>query len=187
MLILDRAKRMRRVSPTAMCYFTTPDQVTRAHRHSRTSSIPPQIPLLTPNSPPTDMPFEPMSSLDFGQYIDSTPIAIHPHLPLETVMEMFKKLGPRVILVELRGRVAGLVTVKDVLKYQFKVENEENPRVERTDGGMEERIWGAIERLGTAVSGMWERVVRGKKRPGSSEGIRNVVQEDELELVDHPR
>ena len=125
--------------------------------------------------------------MDFGQYVDATPLAIHPHLPLETVMEMFKKMGPRVILVELRGRVAGLVTVKDVLKYQFKVENEENPRVARTNGGIEERLWGLIEQVGRKVIGVWESLMLRKKRPGSSDGIRNVVQENELELVDHPR
>jgi chloride channel 3/4/5 len=37
-------------------------------------------------------------------------------------MELFKKMGPRVILIEYRGRLTGLVTIKDCLKYQFKVE-----------------------------------------------------------------
>jgi chloride channel 3/4/5 len=32
-------------------------------------------------------------------------------------MRLFKRMGPRVILVEHRGRLVGLVTVKDVLKY----------------------------------------------------------------------
>lgn len=178
---------MRRVSPTAICYFTTPDQELRAT--NRSSTVPSQIPLLTPNSPnPPDF-FESVSSLDFGQYVDSTPLSIHPHLPLETVMEMFKKLGPRVVLVELRGRVCGLVTVKDVLKYQFKVENEENPRVGRATGGAEERIWGIIERAGKKVHKVWERIWRrgNGSRPSSREGIGNVLQEEEVELVDHPR
>jgi chloride channel 3/4/5 len=175
--MIDRAKRIRRVSPTAMCYFTTPDQDIR---HS--SMLPP---LVTPNSPPPDFPFEPVSSLDFGQYIDFTPLSIHPHLPLETVMEMFKKLGPRVILVELRGKVCGLITVKDVLKYQFKVESEEHPRVERYTG-TEERLWGFIQSSGRRVGGIWDRMLRRRTnddRPGSREGI--VLQSDEeVELVD---
>ncbi|KAJ4300179.1 glycerol ethanol, ferric requiring protein [Collariella sp. IMI 366227] len=50
------------------------------------------------------------------------PLTAHPRLPLETVMELFRKIGPRVILIEHRGRLAGLVTVKDCLKYQFKAE-----------------------------------------------------------------
>lgn len=60
--------------------------------------------------------------VDLSRYVDHTPLTVHPRHPLETVMEIFKKMGPRVILVEHRGRLAGLVTVKDCLKYQFKVE-----------------------------------------------------------------
>ena len=41
-------------------------------------------------------------------------------------MELFKKIGPRIILVEHRGRLVGLVTVKDCLKYQFKVEAQQD-------------------------------------------------------------
>ncbi|CDW97362.1 hypothetical protein [Sporisorium scitamineum] len=37
-------------------------------------------------------------------------------MALETVMDMFKNLGPRVILVVEYGKLSGLVTVKDVLK-----------------------------------------------------------------------
>ncbi|KAG2225200.1 hypothetical protein INT45_009529 [Circinella minor] len=65
--------------------------------------------------------------LDFGPYIDQTPITVQPRLYLETVMDMFKQLGPRVILLERRGRLVGLVTVKDVLKYMAHVENSETP------------------------------------------------------------
>ena len=54
--VVDRAKRLRRVSPTAMCYFATPDQDGR-----RTSALPP---LVTPQSPTLELPFEPVSSLD---------------------------------------------------------------------------------------------------------------------------
>ncbi|KAK9374520.1 chloride channel [Lipomyces chichibuensis] len=57
--------------------------------------------------------------VDFSQFIDITPITVNPKFPLETVMELFKKLGPSVILVEYRGRLCGLITPKDLLKYQF--------------------------------------------------------------------
>ena len=93
-------------------------------------------------------------------------------------MEMFKKLGPRVILVELRGKVCGLITVKDVLKYQFKVESEEHPRVERgTD--TEERLWEFIESSARVVGSIYSRLRR-RARPSAEV----VVSEDELELVD---
>ncbi|OAA64263.1 Chloride channel, voltage gated [Niveomyces insectorum RCEF 264] len=68
------------------------------------------------------------AAVDFSRYVDRTPVTVHPRLPLETVMELFQKIGPRVILIEHRGRLSGLVTVKDCLKYQFKAEAAENPR-----------------------------------------------------------
>lgn len=96
------------VTPTAKCYFVSS----------------------TPSSGPgnASASFDTMSAtretahLDLSRYMDPTPLAVHPRLPLETVMELFKKMGPRVILIEYRGRLTGLVTIKDCLKYQFKVE-----------------------------------------------------------------
>lgn len=113
--------------------------------------------------------------------MDTTPLAVHPHLPLETVMEMFKKLGPRVILVELLGKVCGLITVKDVLKYQFKVENEEHPRAER-DYSAEEKLWKVIEICGERMKSLWQRCFQRRTRPALPD--RSVTSEDELELVD---
>lgn len=65
--------------------------------------------------------------LDFGSYMDQTPITVHPRLYLETVMDMFKQLGPRVVLLEERGKLRGLVTVKDVLKYTARIESVDSP------------------------------------------------------------
>lgn len=80
----------------------------------------------SPSGPPTSFDHIQATSstttCDFTRYMDDTPLTVHPRLPLETVMELFKKMGPRVILVEYRGRLTGLVTVKDCLKYQFKAE-----------------------------------------------------------------
>jgi chloride channel 3/4/5 len=85
-------------------------------------------------------------------------------------MELFKKMGPRVILVEQRGRIMGLLTVKDCLKYQFKVEAQENTTAGEPISGlasasahtdnnnheraptMEEKIWAFIQRVGR---GFW--------------------------------
>jgi chloride channel 3/4/5 len=92
----------------AKCHFTT------------------TTPLDTTSAPLTTFDTIPATSsttnVNLSRYIDDTPLTVHPRLPLETVMELFKKMGPRVILIEYRGRLTGLVTVKDCLKYQFKVE-----------------------------------------------------------------
>jgi chloride channel 3/4/5 len=37
-------------------------------------------------------------------------------------MEFFKKMGPRVILVEHQGKLVGLITIKDLLKYITRTE-----------------------------------------------------------------
>jgi len=95
---------------------------------------------------------------DFSRFIDTTPVTAHPRLPLETVMEIFRKIGPRVILVEHHGRLAGLVTVKDCLKYQFKVEAAESPRAEeetnqhQLEESQQERLWELMRRAAGWVS-----------------------------------
>jgi len=50
-------------------------------------------------------------------WVNQTPMTVSPQLPLEIVMQLFKRMGPRVILVEDHGSLVGLVTVKDVLRF----------------------------------------------------------------------
>jgi len=107
-------------------------------------------------------------------------------------MEIFKKVGPRIILVEYRGKLCGIVTRKDVLKFQFKMENHENPRSEEDIEGereREERLWGLI--LGTAD---WIRSKMAFKRRVAlrldgevPDGIEADPAEFELELDDRRR
>jgi chloride channel 3/4/5 len=178
----DRAKRRHRVSPTAMCYFTTADPEVRGG-HSRQSSLASQMSMnINTTTASPECSFEAVSSLDFGQYVDFTPLAVHPNLPLETVMEVFKKMGPRVILVEIRGKVCGLITVKDVLKYQFKIENEERPHRERNTT-LEEKIWEFIEASAGRVVGLWEKLKSWRMRQTQMD-TSLLVPEDEVELAD---
>ncbi|KAL9622111.1 MAG: hypothetical protein Q9160_003454 [Pyrenula sp. 1 TL-2023] len=113
---ISRARQAGMLSPTARCVFT----------HSEPRD--PQTPL---SSAPA-ITFDDIASssgqqtVDFSRVVDPTPLSVHPRLPLETVMEVFKKMGPRVILIEHRGHLVGLITVKDCLKYQFKVEAQEH-------------------------------------------------------------
>ncbi|KKZ60111.1 chloride channel, other eukaryote [[Emmonsia] crescens] len=133
-------------------------------------------------------------SIDFSQYVDLAPLTVHPRLPLETVMEIFKKMGPRVILVEHRGRLSGLVTVKDCLKYQFKVEVQEHAvsgdgtgddSHGHSSGGsgngglgegiIEQKAWEFIQWAAGKVA-FWKRMRRGRRgllRLGSLEGERD--------------
>jgi chloride channel 3/4/5 len=133
------------------------------------------------------------NALDFSRFINPTPLTVHPRIPLETVMELFKKMGPRIILVEYHGKLTGLVTVKDCLKYQFSAhasgeaaaaggangsvggparreEDSEDERLKVWEG----KIWSAISRAGDAVRvkvEMWSggRIVLGE--PGQSQPV----------------
>lgn len=107
--------------------------------------------------------------IDLSKFMDPTPLAVHPRLPLETVMELFKKMGPRVILIEYRGRLTGLVTIKDCLKYQFKVEAHENPQAARRLDERQEKVWSAIKTVAGWMDGLFGRL---KGRAGGARSVR---------------
>jgi chloride channel 3/4/5 len=149
---IDRIRRERPISPSARCVFAPPP------------SFNPVTPGVTPGTDSTSS-----TSLDFGRYIDATPVTAHPRLPLETVMELFRKIGPRVILIEYHGKLTGLVTVKDCLRYQFKVEAAENPKDDHRIHEGQEQLWGVLRRAGNWVSGHISTVSRGRIRLSSDE------------------
>jgi len=144
---VDRVKRERSISPLAKCSFA-PSQYDNP------------ITPITPRTP-GGIEFPPSGAssssagamaVNFSPYVDTTPVTVHPRLPLETVMELFRKIGPRVILIEYHGRLTGLVTVKDCLKYQFKVEAAENPRDDHHVEEGHERVWSLMLRAAGWVS-----------------------------------
>ncbi|KAI5463104.1 voltage gated chloride channel [Mariannaea sp. PMI_226] len=137
---IDRVRRGQSASSTAKCVF---------------SPSPANHPPTTPITPAVFHAGESSSSpmLDFSRYVDSTPVTAHPRLALETVMELFQKIGPRVILIEYHGKLTGLVTVKDCLKYQFKVEAAENPKDDHRIVEGQEQVWNLFRRAGFWVSG----------------------------------
>jgi chloride channel 3/4/5 len=151
---VDRVKRERTINPSAKCTF----------------SPPPTLNSITPITPTVTVNIDSMAStsIDFSRYIDTTPVTVHPRLPLETVMELFRKIGPRVILIEYRGQLTGLVTVKDCLKYQFKVEAAENTRDEHHVDDGQEKLWGIINRAAEWVSDKVSSVSGGRIRLSGS-------------------
>lgn len=106
-------------------------------------------------------------TVDISPYVDSTPISVHPRLPLETVMELFQKMGPRVIIVDHHGRLEGLVTVKDCLKYQFKVEAQEHAHasaLQDEPSPHHERIVDLLSRMRDYFTDKINNLSRGKLR-----------------------
>ncbi|GKT85494.1 voltage gated chloride channel [Colletotrichum tofieldiae] len=115
------------------------------------------------------------TSVDFSRYIDTTPVTAHPRLPLETVMELFRKIGPRVVLVEYHGRLSGLVTVKDCLKYQFTAEHAENPRDDSALAESQEKLWSAMRRAADWVSDKVSMASGGRVRLSSFDERRGMA------------
>lgn len=80
--------------------------------------------------------------LKLWPWVNQTPLTVSPQLPLEIVMQLFKRMGPRVILVEDHGVLCGLVTVKDVLKYTLTEAGEVRSRWDETQfEGIIEHCW----------------------------------------------
>ncbi|KAE8154505.1 voltage-gated chloride channel [Aspergillus avenaceus] len=157
---IDRARAEGMLSPSAQCVFTK--EAAEASVARRASSVSQSH--LAPDTFDAIQHSAGSRFVDFSRYVDHTPLTVHPRLPLETVIEIFKKIGPRVILVEHRGRLSGLVTVKDCLKYQFKVEAQEHALAAtqasdaplsgqgaRPGETLEDRVWSFMQRVGSKL------------------------------------
>jgi chloride channel 3/4/5 len=138
---VQQAKEELNFGPNTKCYFTSPEaQTTTILQEAGQDSGQQAVSI----SPPTDdesntfhsnAPRASAHSVDFSQYIDPSPLSIHPKLSLETAMDIFKALGPRVILVQERGKLVGLLSVKDILKYEHAIHNGAVAQDESEDDG----------------------------------------------------
>ena len=61
--------------------------------------------------------------------VDLAPVTITDKTPMETVVNMFQKLGLRQTLVTHNGRLLGIVTKKDVLRHIKRMDNEDEDEV----------------------------------------------------------
>ncbi|KAK5216406.1 glycerol ethanol, ferric requiring protein [Exophiala xenobiotica] len=195
---IDRAKKQGMLAPDATCTF--------AMEREESAETP------APLSPTVTFDSMALHTVDFSTFVDSTPITVHPRLPLETVMELFKKMGPRVILVEHHGRLEGLVTVKDCLKYQFKVEAQEHAAALRDDSnGQNERFADVLTKIGEyiadrinnlsqgklrlspRITNRWVRVARDESRHDFADDYHNEheildgTETEDVDIVDHER
>uniref|UniRef100_A0A1A9ZUB7 Chloride channel protein n=1 Tax=Glossina pallidipes TaxID=7398 RepID=A0A1A9ZUB7_GLOPL len=57
--------------------------------------------------------------------LDMAPITVTDQTPMETVVDMFRKLGLRQTLVTHNGRLLGVITKKDVLRHVKQMDNED--------------------------------------------------------------
>ncbi|KAJ1734406.1 glycerol ethanol, ferric requiring protein [Coemansia sp. Benny D160-2] len=76
---------------------------------------------LTPSALSDDIAFDVSSAsvVSLAHVVNTSPVTVRPRTSAETAADIFRKLGPRIILVtsEDAGQLVGLLTRKDLLKY----------------------------------------------------------------------
>jgi len=98
LLALDNARsRLESLPPETLCVFTH------------------HVPVVGTGPPP----------LKLRKIVDLAPITITDQTPMETVVDMFRKLGLRQTLVTHNGRLLGIITKKDVLRHIKHMENDD--------------------------------------------------------------
>jgi len=98
--------------------------------------------------------------LKLWPWVNQTPLTVSPQLPLEIVMQLFKRMGPRVILVEDHGTLTGLVTVKDVLKFTAMEKPDGDASWDELRGGLD----GLLEGVYTWTMRIVDTVVSWRRR-----------------------
>ncbi|ODQ82009.1 hypothetical protein BABINDRAFT_170572 [Babjeviella inositovora NRRL Y-12698] len=61
--------------------------------------------------------------IDFSAVVNLAPLLVTVSMPLETTLDIFHKLGPRFMLVETEGVLSGIITQKDVLRFEAQLHN----------------------------------------------------------------
>ncbi len=61
--------------------------------------------------------------INLESYVNQTPLSLDPAVPMEFVDDLFKKMGPRYIIVKKMGQLVGLFTKKDLLNSYDESKN----------------------------------------------------------------
>ncbi|KZT71767.1 hypothetical protein DAEQUDRAFT_723852 [Daedalea quercina L-15889] len=143
--VLDRARRVQNISSTTPCSFTS-DQDDHIQIEFQVDF--PGMATGPAVGIDEDISMEILETtatpgvLKFWPWVNQTPLTVSPQLPLEIAMQMFKRMGPRVILVEDRGVLVGLITVKDVLRFTLTEHSKTcSPWSEAEFDGIIEEVW----------------------------------------------
>ncbi|THH14591.1 hypothetical protein EW146_g5756 [Bondarzewia mesenterica] len=154
--VVDRARRTQELSPDILCSFA-PDPSIQEDPSWSAIGIDDDISmdiLHATASPDT---------LKLWPWVNRTPVTVSSPIPLEIVMQLFKRMGPRVILVEDYGSLVGLVTVKDVLQLKPS-DSFHSPGVSWNErGGLDgvlEEMWTYIADLQSSLTSWYHRVFR---------------------------
>jgi hypothetical protein len=56
------------------------------------------------------------SIIHLSHLVDSTPLGVDPSVSMEFVLDLFKKMGLRLIVIKKLGKLLGIITKKDLLR-----------------------------------------------------------------------
>ena len=174
--------------PNAKCYFATvetPNSRRHHHHHSKSKSISKSLgshidvePIDSLNQSyggSNDINFNNLNantgsaagsssmimSIDFEKFVNKTPITVRPLMPLETAMDVFSQLGPKVVIVDYKGKLCGLMTRKDILRYHFKTEHKSSfPQYRTAAEEMDKKIWELMLYIGQYITDMLQKIIR---------------------------
>lgn len=83
--------------------------------------------------------------IDLGSMVNHNPIFVKPDVPLSLLFHMFEKLGCKTIIVEDSGILVGLITKKDLLKFQRIKHRDLIGPLYTFNENWDERVWSIIQ------------------------------------------
>ncbi|KAH8119059.1 chloride channel [Phellopilus nigrolimitatus] len=152
--ILDRARRTHGTSADTPCSFYS---MPTDHDREEIANLATGPAMAIDDETFTNIIREAASSetLELWPWVNQTPITVSPQLPLEIVMQLFKRMGLQ------HGKLVGLVTVKDVLRSIASVHPDYPSR--DTRAGLDdllEEAWTSTSSTLNSVVSWWRRTWR---------------------------
>lgn len=90
------------------------------------------------------------NNIYFGLVLNKSPLIVNSATGLDYILEIFVKLGPRYILIEKDGVLVGIITRKDLLRYEHTKHaiNEQN---DNSQLQLEEKIWDLMNNFSASL------------------------------------
>ncbi|CCE62076.1 hypothetical protein TPHA_0B04040 [Tetrapisispora phaffii CBS 4417] len=90
---------------------------------------------------------EALSLINFSDVVNFSPITVKPNTPVSLLFRMFKQLGCKTIIVESQGIIKGLITVKDLLRFERSKHREIYGPFYPESEFLSERFWPIVKQL----------------------------------------
>lgn len=82
---------------------------------------------------------------DFKALINKSPLSVALDTLLNYILDIFVRLGPRYIVVVKQGQLVGVITRKDILRYEYTAHGEEVPHYD------DSQVWEVMTTFGSHI------------------------------------